>query len=589
MEINRLFDVLEYQLTEKPLSDSFASKMNGHYERISTEQASRKVNSLSAGLIGKGISPSDKVGIVSFNRPEWVMADFAVTQVGAIGVPMYPNSTPEDYAFIINDAQVKLIFCGNAEIVDKIESIRSKISHEFQLYCFDDHTSAPSWSDLLVDVTDSLKAEIINRKENVKTEQLATIIYTSGTTGNPKGVMLSHHNILSNSKAVQEIFPKVEVGYRTLSFLPLCHIFERTATYAYMRMGIAIYYAESMDTIGDNLKDVQPHFFATVPRLLEKVYDKIVAKGYELSGIKKNLFFWALNLGHQYEPNKVYSWWYNFQLSLANKLIFSKWREALGGNVRFIVSGAAALQPRLARVFWSAQIHVLEAYGLTETSPGISFTRDEPDNVRIGSVGPLLPGVEVKFAEDGEILAKGPNIMMGYYNRPDATAEVLDPDGWFHTGDIGEMVENRYLKITDRKKEIFKTSGGKYIAPQPLENKFKESVLIEQIMVVGEGEKFPAALVVPSFDALREWCKVKNIQYTSDEEIVSHEQIIEKFDRELQRLNENFAQYERIKKLKILSTPWTIDTGELTPTLKLKRKKIIAKYQSEIDSIYSQK
>lgn len=588
MEIKRLFDVLDDQLQNKPLPDSLTAKVNGTWEKLTTKQVKEQVDSLSAGLIAKGIEKSDKVGIVSFNRPEWVIADFAVNQIGAIDVPMYPNSTPTDYAFIINDAEIKLIFCGDAEIVDKIETIRSEVKHDFQLFCFDEGSAQPYWKELLVKTDEKNIAEIESRRKLVQHEDLATIIYTSGTTGNPKGVMLSHRNILSNSFSVKEIFPEVEPGSRTLSFLPLCHIFERTGTYAYMLMGIGIYYAESMDTIGENLKEVQPHFFATVPRLLEKVYDKIVAKGYELTGIKKSLFFWALNLGQQYEPNKKLGWWYDKQLAIANKIIFSKWREALGGNVQFIVSGAAALQPRLARVFWSAQIHVLEAYGLTETSPGVSFTHDNAPDVRIGCVGPLLPNVQVSFADDGEILVKGPNVMMGYYNRPDATAEVIDKDGWFHSGDIGELVEGRYLKITDRKKEIFKTSGGKYIAPQPLENKFKESVLIEQVMVVGEGEKFPAALVVPSYDSLRDWCKIKEIPYSTDEEMIKEPKVLKKFDKEMNKLNESFAQYEKIKKLELLPVAWTIESGELTPTLKLKRKNIMAKYQTQVDAIYSE-
>lgn len=586
MEINRLFDTLDYQLKNKPLEVALADKREGNWVKISTSALKEIVNKLSTGLIQKGIQPNDKIGIVAFNRSEWIIADCALSQIGAIGIPMYPNSTADDYAFIINDASIKLVFSGDADILSKLESKSSDYKQEVQFYCFDKVQGKNFWKDLLEDPNQSILDEIEERKSNIKTEDLATIIYTSGTTGNPKGVMLSHQNILSNSKSVQEIFPKVEPGYKTLSFLPLCHIFERTALYTYMRMGISIYYAQSMDTIGENLKEVKPNFFATVPRLLEKVYDKIVAKGYELSGIKKSLFFWALNLGDKYEPNKQMGLIYNFKLAVANAIIFNKWREALGGKVDFIVSGAAALQPRLARVFWSAKIKILEAYGLTETSPGISFTRDEPSDVRIGCVGPLLPRVEVKIADDGEILTKGPCVMMGYYNRPDATAEVIDTNGWFHTGDIGEMIEGRYLKITDRKKEIFKTSGGKYIAPQLIENKFKESVLIEQAMVVGEGEKFPGALIVPSFDGLREWCKAKNIRYSNDVEMILDPRILEKYDRELGRLNEPFAQYEKIKKIKLLTTPWSIETGELTPTLKLKRKNILGKYQQEIESIY---
>ncbi len=588
MEIKRLFDCLEYQLNENPLETALANKADDEWVRYSTADIKTISTALSTGLLELGIQKGDRVGIVSFNRPEWVFADFALSQIGAIGVPMYPNSTPEDYAFIVNDANVKLVFCGEEDIYNKIVQVKDKFQNEVRLFLFDEVDNKDFWKSILKEPSEEDQKIIESLKSGIQTEDLATIIYTSGTTGNPKGVMLSHKNILSNSASVESIFPVVRPGFRTLSFLPLCHIFERTGLYTYMRMGVSIYYAESMDTIGENLKEVKPHFFATVPRLLEKVYDKIIAKGYALSGLKKALFFWAIRLGQDFEPNLNYSAWYKLRLSLANKLIFSKWREALGGEVEFIVSGAAALQPRLARIFWAGQIKILEAYGLTETSPGVSFTTDDPDDVRIGCVGPLLPDVEVKFAEDGEIMVKGPNVMMGYYNRPDATAEVMDKDGWFHTGDIGELVENRYLKITDRKKEMFKTSGGKYIAPQVLENKFKESVIIEQIMVVGEGQKFPAALVVPSFEALKEWCAIKEIEYTTDKEMIDHERVQKKFDKEMNKINNSFAQYEKVKKIKILSEPWTIDGGELTPTLKLKRKNIYSRYQPLVDSIYAE-
>lgn len=588
MEIKRLFDTLDYQLENMPLQDALASKVNNQWHSYSTRDIKNISSDLSLGLLDIGLKKGDQIAIASFNRPEWVFADFAISQIGAIEVPMYPNSTAEDYAFIIKDAGVKLVFCGDEEICEKFEKIKPSIGHNVRVVAFDKLEGREFWRDLLKESEEGDSEKLKEIQSEIAYEDLATIIYTSGTTGNPKGVMLSHKNILSNSRAVELSFPKIKPGYKTLSFLPLCHIFERTALYTYMRMGISIYYAESMETIGDNLKEVRPHFFATVPRLLEKVYDKIIAKGMTLSGIKRALFFWAIKLGDRYHPNKNLGALYNFKLAIANKLIFIKWREALGGNVEFIVSGAAALQPRLARIFWSAQIKVLEAYGLTETSPGVSFTKEDPQDVRIGCVGPLLPDVKVSFADDGEILVKGPNVMMGYYNRPDATAEAIDPNGWFHTGDIGTMEEGRYLKITDRKKEIFKTSGGKYIAPQALENKFKESPLIEQIMVVGEAEKFPGALVVPSFEALREWCSVKDINYTTDAEMIADEQVIDKFNREMEKGNKTFAQYEKVKKIVLLPALLTIEAGELTPTLKLKRKKILANYQTEVSSIYAE-
>lgn len=583
MEINRTFDTLRAQLTNNPLDICLSAKVDGEWKKFSTAEISEIVDQLSLGLLKMGVEPGDKIGLVSFNRPEWVFADFAISQIGAINVPMYPNSTPEDYNFIIKDASIKLVFTGNLEITEKIEEATKDFEEKPQIFCLDNIEEKSFWKDILHQGDySSLNAY----REKIKSDELATIIYTSGTTGNPKGVMLSHNNIISNSRAVKNAFPHVSEGSRTLSFLPLCHIFERTALYTYMQMGVSIYYAENLETIAENLKEVKPQFFATVPRLLEKVYEKIVTKGYELSGVKKQLFFWALNLALQYELNKDQGFLYRLKLNIANKLIFSKWREALGGEVEFIVSGAAALQPRIAQVFWAAQIKILEAYGLTETSPGVSFTRAEPENARIGCVGPLLEHIEVKIADDGEILVKGPNVMMGYYNRPDATAEVIDSDGWFHTGDVGKMVDNRFLKITDRKKEIFKTSGGKYIAPQMIENKFKESLLIEQIAVVGENQKYPAALIVPSFDGLREWCSQKGIDYTSDEAMITLPQVLQKFDKEIDLLNENFAQYEKIKKYHLLPEAWTIDRGELTPTLKLKRKTIHEKYADKIEGLF---
>jgi long-chain acyl-CoA synthetase len=427
-------------------------------------------------------------------------------------------------------------------------------------------------------------AVIEELKSKVKPEDLFTIIYTSGTTGRPKGVMLTHANVLSNLISVSHIMSPPEGTSKVLSFLPLCHIFERTASFCFIYLGYSVYYAENMDKIGDNLKEVQPHVFNTVPRLLEKVYDKIVAKGYELTGVKKKLFFWALNLGLKYDPSTEMGAWYDFQLKLANKLIFSKWREALGGNIMQINSGASALQPRLARVFWAAGIKVCEGYGLTETSPVVTASVGTKEEIRIGWVGKIVKDVEVKIAEDGEILVKGPNIMQGYYKEPEMSAEVLK-NGWFHTGDIGEL-DGKYLKITDRKKEMFKTSGGKYIAPQVMENKFKESALIEQLIVVGDGRNYPAALLVPSFDGLREYCKRKDIPYTTDAEMVSKPEVLEKYQSEVDHYNKYFGKWEQIKRFKLLEKPWGIDTGELTPTMKLKRKVITQKYQNQIEEIY---
>jgi len=453
------------------------------------------------------------------------------------------------------------------------------------IYTFDKIEGADHWTKFL-NVADEINhKEIDNSRKSIKPDDLATIIYTSGTTGEPKGVMLSHNNIISNVVACTPLLP-IDKQHRVLSFLPLNHVFERMLTYLYMSQGVSIYYAESMETIGENLKDVKPHLFSTVPRLLEKVYDKILAKGLDLHGIKKTLFFWALNMGLEYEYNGKNGWWYETKLKIANKLIFSKWREALGGNVITIVSGSAALQPRLARVFTAGNIHVLEGYGLTETSPVISVNRYEEYDRHFGTVGPIIDDIEVAIAQDGEILCKGPNIMLGYYKRQDLTDEVIDKEGWFHTGDIGTFIDEKYLKITDRKKEIFKTSGGKYVAPQLVENKLKESYFVEQLIVVGEYKKFVSALIMPAFDNLKEWCEKKGIKVSSHAEMVGHPTVIERYEKVMEKYNPNFNRVEQIKKFKLVADEWSVNSGELTPTLKLKRKIILEKYKEEIDKIY---
>lgn len=588
MKPNRLFDLLPQQLSLFPREDALAYKRDGQWIRYSTKEIIDIVNRLSIGLRKAGMEKGDKIAIISPNRPEWNFTDFAMQQLGVVSVPMYPTITERDYRYIFEDAGVKMAFVADESLYSKVSNATEGMTGIKGIYTFDHVKGASHWSELAREGEGEDVAQLDPLKERVKADDLLTLIYTSGTTGNPKGVMLTHNNILSNAIAVADLFPRdMAKDAKVLSFLPICHIFERTAVYSYINQGFSIYYAESMDTIGENLKEVQPDLFTTVPRLLEKIYDKIVAKGMALEGVKRSLFFWALKLGNSYEPHQANSWWYNTQLKLANKLIFSKWREALGGNVKMIVSGAAALQPRLGRVFWSAGIPVCEAYGLTETSPGIAFTRLDPERVRIGTVGELLNGVEVKIASDGEILVKGPNIMKGYYNKPELTAQVIDEEGWFHTGDVGELQENRFLKITDRKKEMFKTSGGKYIAPQVLENKFKESTLIEQIMVIGEGERFPAALIIPNFDGLRDWCKAKEIEYTTNAAMLRHPQVIEKYQREIDKYNQHFAQYEKVKQFRLLLNPWSIESGELTPTLKLKRKEIFKNNEVLIHEIYA--
>ena len=580
MELKRLFDLIPYQIANFDKEVALAKKENGSWITFSSRKIKETVDTLSLAFLQTGIEPGEKVAIISNNCPEWNFVDLALQQIGAISVPMYPTITSSDYEYIFDHASVKMIFVGDQIIYDKAKVVAG----DRPIISFDFIDGAIQFDDFLKNGLDSDLMALEKYKENVKPSDLFTIIYTSGTTGRPKGVMLTHHNVLSNVMQVGKIFTAEKGTSRVLSFLPLCHIYERSASFAYLIMGYSVYYAESMETIAENLKEVKPQLFNTVPRLLEKIYDKIVAKGYELTGVKRNLFFWALNLGLKYDPAKSMGSWYDFQLKLANKIIFSKWREALGGEVLQINSGASALQPRLARVFWAAGIKVCEGYGLTETSPVISASICNFEEIRIGWVGKLIEDIEVKIAGDGEILVKGPNVMQGYYKEPELTAEALK-DGWFHTGDIGEL-DGTYLRITDRKKEMFKTSGGKYVAPQVMENKFKESSLIDQLVVVGENKNYPAALIVPSFEGLKEYCKHKGIPYTNDSEMISKPEIIEKYDREIEAANKFFAKWEQVKRYKLLDKPWSIETGELTPTMKLKRKVIHQKFDSQIEGIY---
>ena len=586
MKTTRLFDFLACQAAEYPKTDSLAYKHEGWWISISTSDVKEKVDQVSLGLIKKGIGKGDRIALISFNRPEWIILDLAIQQLGAVSVPVYPTITEDDYRYIFKEAEVRLIFTDSQALYEKVRRALSDDTTVEKIYTFDRIEDVSHWEEVTASADETDQAQLDAMKSAVAPDDLLTIIYTSGTTGNPKGVMLTHDNIVSNVKSCVNLLP-IGPDSRTLSFLPLCHIFERMVTYVYICAGASIYYAESMDTIGDNIREVKPTFFTCVPRLLEKMYDRIIAKGQELKGVKRKLFFWAVSLGLRFDPAVPGTWWYRTRMKIADKLIFSKWREALGGRVEGIVSGSAALQPRLARIFWAAGIPVLEGYGLTETSPVIAFNLKEPGGCRIGTVGPLIPGVEVKIAEDGEILTRGPHVMKGYYKQPSLTAEVLDAEGWFHTGDIGELQEGNFLKITDRKKEIFKTSGGKYVAPQVMENKFKESALIEQIMVIGEGERFPAALIVPSFDNLKEWCSRKEILYTTNEEMIKNAQVLQKFQEETNMYNEGFAKYEKIKKFELLPHLWTIDAGELTPTLKLKRKVILEKNAALITKIYA--
>ncbi|MCU0451062.1 MAG: long-chain fatty acid--CoA ligase [Bernardetiaceae bacterium] len=586
MELKRVFDLLAYQCQKYPRPDAINSKVKGQWVSYGSQQVAQIVDRLSLGLLKLGIRKGDAVAIVSPNRPEWNFADLAIQQIGAVSVPMYPTISVDDYRYIFHHAEVKAVFVADEPLYEKVAAATRDLEL-YALYSFDRVEGLTHWTDLEKLGESGELAQLEAARATVDENDLLTIIYTSGTTGRPKGVMLSHHNVLSNTiSSARGLASSPNGTGKALSFLPLCHIYERTGFFVFIYKGLGIYYAESMETIGDNLREVKPDTFNTVPRLLEKVYDKIVAKGMELTGAKKKLFFWALNLGLIHEPNQNQGGWYNWQLKMANKLIFSKWREALGGNIKTIQSGAAALQPRLSRVFWAAGIPISEGYGMTEASPVITSAPTRPADVRVGTVGTAIEGVEIKIADDGEILCKGPNVMLGYYKEPELTAETLK-DGWLHTGDVGEIVEGKYLRITDRKKEMFKTSGGKYIAPQPMENKFKESLLIEQIMVIGENRKFPAALIIPAFDTLREWCRQHDIACANDEEMVHHPRVVAKFGSEIDQLNGSFGDWEKVKKFKVLAQPWGIDSGELTPTLKLKRRVIINKYQTLIEEIYT--
>ena len=584
--LTRLFEIPYYQLEKYPQDIVFSDKINGKWETISTQAYINKANALSRGLIKLGIQPGDKIAIISNNRSEWHICDIAIQQVGAVSVPVYPTISKDDYSFIFNDSKIKICIVSDESLFKKVDPIKSEVESLEKVYSFVEIGGALDWEILFEEENEALDQELETRKNNVSPEDLVTIIYTSGTTGNPKGVMLSHRNIFSN---VHASIPRIPVNneHTALSFLPICHVYERMLVYLYQILGISVYFAESMDTIGDDLKDVKPHVFTAVPRLLEKVYDKIIAKGDELTGVKRKLFFWAVSLGNEYDVSGK-SVLYHAKLKIARKLIFSKWQDALGGNVIVIPCGSAALQPRLAKVFIAANIDIFEGYGLTETSPVISVNYAGKGNLMFGTTGKPLDNVQVKIAEDGEIRVKGPNVMQGYYNNPKKTAEEFDEDGWFKTGDIGQIEPGGFIKITDRKKEMFKTSGGKYIAPQVMENKFKESRFIEQIMVLGEGQKHPAALIVPAFDFLVEWCKRKNIEVSPAwSDLIKNERVIARISKEVEFYNSKFGSWEQIKKFELVDHQWTVESNELTPTMKPKRKVVKEKYASLIEKIYS--
>ena len=587
----RMFDFLHEQFFECPKRDMLSAKEEGEWVHYSTGDVINIVNQLSKGLLKLGISGNnmvteqqDKIAIISRNRPEWLMLDLAAQQIGVLLCPIYPTTHVNEIEFIFNDAEVKYVFVSGQDMLDKINSIRSKLPHLIDVYSFDSIAGTLNWKELLKhNESDHL---LQSWKKKILPEHCATIIYTSGTTGVPKGVMLSHRNLVTNVLNATNTFPFPKMPHaKALSFLPLNHIFERIASYIYMNACISIYYAESLDTVGDNLREVKPVLFTTVPRLLEKVYEKIMQKGASLKGIKKMLFNWAVGLAERYDNLNSGGWWYDLQLSIANKLVFNKWRDALGGNVQYLITGGAACQEKLLRIFNAAKIPVYEGYGPTENSPVISVNCQKKGGTKFGTVGLVIEGQEVKIAPDGEICVKGPSVMMGYYKRPDLTNETII-DGWLHTGDIGEWIDEKYLKITDRKKELFKTSGGKYVAPMPIENRLKESPMIEQTMVIGADRKFVAALIVPNFANLKEWMHVNGLIFENGYEAIQHPKVYAFYDSIIAEFNQHFNHVEQVRKFHLLSNEWTIDTGEMTPKMSIRRKVVMEKYLEEIENIY---
>ncbi|MEO0045934.1 MAG: hypothetical protein RL705_1125 [Bacteroidota bacterium] len=588
-KITRLFDFAYYQLEKNNMPHCLVTKYDGQWVSTSTQEYIDKANAISRALLRQNLQKNDKIAIISStNRTEWNIMDVGVLQIGAQTVPIYPTIAAEDYAYILNHSESKYCFVSDVVVYQKLMAVKSEIPLLEDIYSFNEIEGCKNWKTLLELGEDQSNQDVVeDRKNNVNPEELATIIYTSGTTGKPKGVMLSHHNIVSNVLDSSPRIPFEEGTSVALSFLPICHIFERVILYIYQYYSVSIYFAESIEKLSDNIKEVKPTVFSVVPRLLEKVYDKIIAKGEELTGIKKKLFFWAIDLGLRYEPYGANGWWYEFQLKIARKLIFSKWQEGLGGNLNVLVSGSAALQHRLIRIFAAAGMPVMEGYGLTETSPVISVNDQRNGGFKVGTVGRVINNVEVKIAADGEILCKGPNVMMGYYKDQQLTDEVIK-DGYFHTGDIGEIDANGFLRITDRKKEMFKTSGGKYIAPQLIENAMKQSLFIEQIMVIGDGEKMPGAFIQPSFDFIQEWAKRKQINVgTTPSEIAANPEVIARIEKEVETINEKFGNWEKIKRFELTPEVWSIDGGHLTPTLKLKRKIVMEKYKDLYKKIYT--
>ena len=586
MEITRLFDLLPHYATYFPKDDALAGKENGVWVTYSTKQYIDKVNYISYGLMQLGVKKGDRIASISNNRPEWNFLDMALHQLGAIHVSIYPTISESDYEYILNHAEVKMVFVSGWDLLRKIQNIIDRIpALKGQVYTFRNLRGYKHLNEVIeLGIANPSPQYLEEIKDSITPDDVVTLIYTSGTTGNPKGVMLTHANILNNVKAVLPIIP-IRDNSRCLSYLPLCHVYERMMIYTWQYLGISIYYTENIATIADDLKEIRPDIFTTVPRLLEKFYDRIIAVGNKQKGMKKRIFFWANKIAQDFELEGK-SWIYRKKLKIARKLVLSKWKNALGGNFSVIVSGGAAIQPLISRIFWAMDVPVLEGYGLTETSPVIAVSNFFPDGLKIGTVGPPLPGIEVKIGEDGEVLPRGHCVMKGYFKSPELTAEAIDEDGWFHTGDIGEFEPEGQLRITGRKKEMFKTAFGKYVVPTIIENKFAEESIIDAIMVVGENQPYAAALIVPEFNDLRNWCNNKGITYTTNEEMIQHPEVLKQFKKVVDRCNKNFGDTEQVKRYKLIGYSWSVDTGELTPTLKLRRKFIMKKHKELIDSLF---
>lgn len=590
-DVKRTFDILDLCAKNYPREDALGGKANGKWYTYSTAEYKEKSHEFAMGMLALGLQPGDKVATVTTNRPEWNFVDMGLAMAGLVHVPIYPTIGEEEYSYILEHAEVKYVIVGDKKLFEKINPVAQAIASIQAMYAFDDFDGCKHFREIM-ELGKANEGEWAAKLEEIKNavgpDDLATIIYTSGTTGVPKGVMLTQENLVSNFTTHAKMHD-LGVGHRVISFLPLCHVYERSVNYHFQYKGMGVYYVGNLGQIVAAIKEIKPHMFNSVPRLLERVYDGFVSKGNELTGIKKVIYFWALSLTRHFEYNKKYNLFVRMQIRLADKLIYSKWREALGNNIVYVVSGGAALQPRIARVLGMAGMLTLEGYGLTETSPVIAVNNPALKEMKIGTVGPVLDGVEVKIADDGEILCKGPSVMKGYYKAPDLTAEVIDEDGWFHTGDIGVLEAGKYLKITDRKKEMFKMSGGKYIAPQMIENKLKESFFIEQAMVIGENEKFASALISPNFEYLHDWCSQHKIHFRDNEDLVQKKEVVAQLFKEVAVINKTLGQHEEIKRFRLVCEEWTPQTGELSPTLKLKRNVVSKKYQHIIDEIYSSK